>query len=239
MIFEIIPAIDIINGECVRLSQGDYDRRTVYSNDPTEMARKWADRGAKRIHVVDLDGARSGEVKNFKTIKDMAQAVHIKIEVGGGIRDMETVEKLLEAGINRVILGTAALVDRDFLQEVLASYPSHVAVSIDAKDNLATLSGWLTSSKIDAFNFAKEMQKAGVSTLIYTDTAKDGMLDGPNFYNIKKMCDLVQIPVIAAGGISTYDDINKLIEMKNVSGCIIGKAIYEGRIELDQAIKLV
>lgn len=237
--FEIIPAIDIIRGECVRLEQGDYSKKTVYSSDPVEFARKWVSMGAQRLHVVDLEGAKAGELKNLAAISELAQNIHIPIEVGGGIRDLDTVEALLAEGINRVVLGTAAIVDHEFLAEAIALYRSHVVVSIDAREDLATITGWLKTARIDVHTLAKEMEKLGVATLIYTDILKDGMLQGPSFDRLEKLSKRVKIPVIASGGVTSYHDIKRLMKIRNIGGCIIGKALYEGKIDLAQALALL
>lgn len=233
----LYPAIDIINGKCVRLVQGDYHRKTTFAEDPLEIADKWQDAGCEWIHVVDLDGARSGDMPNFELIAAMAQQLNIPIEVGGGIRDMEAVSRYLEAGVRRVIIGTAALHAPDFVKNAVKEYGSRIAVGIDAKDGMAAVSGWEEVSQISALSLAKGMEQIGVSTLIYTDIATDGMLKGPNFAAMKEMAEYVSVDVIASGGVTSLEDLKKLSAV-GVGGAIVGKALYTGHIDAAEAAEL-
>ena len=233
----LYPAIDIINGKCVRLVQGDYHRKTTFAEDPLKIAEQWQAAGCEWIHVVDLDGARSGDMPNFELITSMAKSVDIPIEVGGGIRDMEAVSRYLEAGVRRVIIGTAALRAPDFVKDAVREYGSRIAVGIDAKDGMAAVSGWEEVSRISALSLAKAMEQIGVSTLIYTDIATDGMLKGPNFAAMKEMAEYVSVDVIASGGVSTLEDLKKLSAV-GVGGAIVGKALYTGHIDATEAAAL-
>ena len=229
--FEIIPAIDILDGKCVRLLQGRYDRETVYSSDPVAMALKWEAQGAKRLHLVDLDGAKSGLPKNLDIIKNIARAVKIPVQVGGGIRNQELIQELIDSGLDRVILGTAAVKNPNLLEQVCKRFGARIAAAIDAKAGKAATEGWTQVSKKDVLTLAKEAVKLGVQRFIYTDISRDGMLAGPNFSGIKKFVSSVNVPVIASGGVSVKEDIEKLKET-GAEGCIIGKALYEGKIKL-------
>ena len=231
----IYPAIDIINGECVRLVKGDYSQKTTYDKSPVDVAKKWADMGAEFIHVVDLDGAKSGDMPNFKLITEIAASVPAKIEVGGGIRNINCVDKYLSSGVWRVILGTAALKNPDFVKEAVEKYGDRIAVGIDAKDGKVAVSGWEDVSQISALDFAAQMEKLGVSSIIYTDIATDGMLNGPNLAAMKEMARHVNINVVASGGVTSVEDVEALAII-GVEGAFIGKALYTGNIDLRQAI---
>lgn len=234
----VIPAIDLKDGKCVRLLQGKKDAITIYSENPAHTARTWESYGAKLLHVVDLDGAFTGSQKNFDAIIRIRKAVNIPIQVGGGIRKIGTVIKLFSIGINRIIIGTAAIEDPEFLIECCKQNPGKVLVSIDAKDGKVAIKGWEEVTSLDAKKLAKRLELIGVAGIIYTDIAKDGMLSGPNIEAIKEMVESVKIPVIASGGISSIEDIKKLSDIKNLWGVITGKAIYSGALDLREAIKI-
>jgi len=232
----IIPAIDILNGECVRLTQGDYATRKAYGVNPIEMARAFEAEGAPLIHLVDLDGAKDGVPKNQKLLLQIASSVKIPVEVGGGIRDALTVEAYLKAGVKRVILGTKAVADRAFLERCLKTYGSEtVVVGIDARNGEVAAQGWLESTRIDFFDFAKDLKKIGVKHLVFTDIAKDGTLTKPNFEAIERLVRL-GFSVVASGGISDVESLRKLREL-GAYGAILGKAIYEKKITLAQALE--
>ena len=232
----IYPAIDIINGECVRLVKGDYSQKTTFGKDPVAVAKEWESCGAEFIHVVDLDGARSGDMPNFELISDIARSVSCKVEVGGGMRNMDCVEKYLGAGVHRVIIGTSALRDPEFVREAVLKYGERIAVGIDAKDGKAAVSGWEDVSDIGALELAKRMEEIGVGTIIYTDIATDGMLGGPNLEAMREMAASVNMDVVASGGVTTLRDVEAL-KTAGVQGAIIGKALYTGSIDLREAIK--
>ena len=236
----IFPAIDIKNGKVVRLLQGEFDKITEYANDPAEMAKTWASKGAQWLHVVDLDGAQTGKITNLESIKAITSAINIPVEMGGGIQTREDVETLIDAGISRIILGTKVFEDLDFLKEVLSFAKDKIAVSLDCKDGMIAKRGWTETTNINAVDFAKQLEELGVQCLIYTDIATDGMLTGPNIPALEELLDAVNIPVIASGGVSNLDDIRKLAELtpRGLLGAITGKAIYEGTLNLEDALKL-
>ncbi|MDO8282777.1 MAG: 1-(5-phosphoribosyl)-5-[(5-phosphoribosylamino)methylideneamino]imidazole-4-carboxamide isomerase [Thermodesulfovibrionia bacterium] len=233
----IIPAIDLKDGKCVRLLQGKKEEVTVYSDDPASMAKHWADQGAELLHVVDLDGAFTGVQKNLDKIVAIRKAINIPIEVGGGIRDIETITKLIDMGIDRTIIGTSAI-DPKFIIDACKKFPDKVIAGIDAKDGKVALKGWVEVTSLDALAFAKQMESNGVAGIIYTDISRDGMLTGPNIAAMAKMAETVHVPVIASGGVSKLDDIGSLAKIKNLWGVITGKALYEGTMKLDEAIAL-
>lgn len=231
----IYPAIDIIGGKCVRLKKGDYSQKTTYAENPIDVAKKWESLGGEFIHVVDLDGAKSGDMPNFELISNIAASVSVPIEVGGGIRNMQCVEKYLNAGVERVILGTSALRNSELVDEVVKKYGSRVAVGIDAKDGMVAVSGWEDVSDVAAVDFAKQMESKGVSCIIYTDIATDGMLMGPNLSAMKEMVKAVNMDVVASGGVTSIKDVESLADI-GVEGAIIGKALYTDNIDLKEAI---
>lgn len=236
----IFPAIDIKNGNVVRLLQGKFDEITEYSSAPIATAKIWENKGAEYLHIVDLDGAQIGEPKNIDLIIKIAQAVKIPIEVGGGIRTKADIEKLINGGVQRVILGTKAIEDRTFLKEILAQWGDKIAISLDCKEGMLTLKGWVETTDIKVIDFVKELEALGLKCIIYTDIARDGMLTGPNLKSLKELLDSTNIPVIASGGISGIEDIKNLkkLEKKGVLGAITGKALYEGKLDLKEAIKV-
>lgn len=232
----IYPAIDIIDGKCVRLVQGDYSQKTTFSDSPLDVAKKWRSLGGEFIHLVDLDGAKSGDTPNFELVTRIAKALDIPVEIGGGIRNMETVDKYLQNGVFRVIIGTAAVKNPEFVREAVEKYDDRIAVGIDAKDGMAAISGWEDVSEAPALELAKQMQDYGVKSIIYTDIATDGMLGGPNIEAMREMKNNVDVEIIASGGVSSIDDVRKLKET-GVEGAIIGKALYTGDIDLKLAIE--
>lgn len=213
------------------LTQGKFDKETIYYENPIEVAKLWQQKGAKALHIVDLDGALKGESKNFEIIKEIIKGINIPIQIGGGIRDLGTIETLMGIGAARVIIGTKAVQDEDMLKQAVDTYKEKIIVAVDAKDGYVAIDGWTKTSTIDALQFVKKIEQLGIKTIIYTDIAKDGMLEGPNFETIKNINDIVSIDVIASGGISSAEDLRKLSEI-GVAGAIIGKALYEGKINL-------
>ncbi len=232
----IFPAIDILRGKCVRLTQGDYNKETVYDNSPLEVAKTWEKKGASWIHVVDLDGAKTGENVNRQTIKEIAKQVNIPIQTGGGIRSLAVVEEYLRAGVERVILGTAAIKSRSFLQEAVGKFGSRIAVSIDARNGYVATDGWTEDSGLKAIDLVKQLAAIGVDTIVYTDIMKDGMLSGPNFAELETVNNATAMKVIASGGVSAKNDVEKLTAM-GIYGAIIGKALYDGRLELEEVLE--
>ena len=235
----LFPAIDIKDGKVVRLIQGKFDEVTEYSHDPVSMAKQWQQLGAEWLHIVDLDGAKTGQIQNLDVIRDVAKSVDIPIQMGGGIRTKEDIANLIEGGVSRVILGTKVLDDSTFLLDVLSSWNEKIAVSLDCSDGMVARHGWQSTSDVKATDFAKELELLGLKCLIYTDIARDGMLTGPNYEGLKELLDVVDIPVIASGGIASIDDIKRLksLESRGVMGAITGKAIYEGKLDLKEALK--
>ncbi|MFA5528316.1 MAG: 1-(5-phosphoribosyl)-5-[(5-phosphoribosylamino)methylideneamino]imidazole-4-carboxamide isomerase [Peptostreptococcales bacterium] len=231
----IFPAIDIKNGQCVRLLQGDFNKVNTFGDDPSKMAVRWENEGGRYLHVVDLDGALTGESANKEAIKKIFKAVKIPVQIGGGMRNEEVIAEMLELGASRVILGTSALKDKDFTKRMIEKYKEKIAVSIDAKEGKVAINGWTSISEIKAVDLAKELIGYGLKTIIYTDIAKDGMLEGPNFDELDYMNKNLDCNIIASGGISTLEDIKRLSEM-NIYGAIIGKAIYTGAIDLKDVI---
>ena len=237
----IIPAIDLKEGKCVRLEQGLMDKATVYSDDPATTARHWEAQGAELLHVVDLNGAFAGAPKNLDAIKSIRGAIKIPVEVGGGIRDTATIETLVGIGIDRIILGTAAIENPAFVREACEKYPGRIIVGIDAKEGMVAIKGWAEVTKVKAVDLAQQMQDHGVIAIIYTDIKRDGMLSGPNIEATKALAEAIRIPVIASGGVHTMKDIENLLAVRyfGVSGVITGKAIYSGSLNLKEAITFV
>lgn len=237
----VIPAIDLRNGKCVRLVQGKANAETIFSDDPVAMAINWQEKGAKFLHLVDLDGAFTGTPKNLDIISKIVESVNIPVEMGGGIRDQKTLENVFKAGVKIAILGTKALTDPDFTKAMCKEYDEAIAVGIDAKDGIVAIHGWTESGGKSAIEMAVEMRDLGVKTIIYTDIKRDGMLTGPNISATKKILLAVSgVNVIASGGVSSIEDIKALkkIEIYGVKGVIIGKALYTGNIQLEEAISL-
>ena len=236
----VIPAIDLKEGKCVRLEQGLMEKDTVYSDNPAEMARHWQAEGGELLHLVDLDGAFAGVPKNREAIQAIVAAVDIPTELGGGIRDLETIEAYLSLGIDRVILGTVAKENPAMVGEACRRFPGRIVVGIDAKGGLVAVRGWAEMTEKKAIDLAREMEGLGVTAIIYTDIARDGMMQGPNLEATAALAEAISIPVIASGGVSSLDDIRNLlkIEASGIEGVITGKAIYTGSLNLREAVEL-
>lgn len=235
---ELVPAIDIRGGRCVRLYQGDFGRETVFADDPVEVARRWQDEGAARIHVVDLDGAREGRPVNAEVVGRIVAAARVPVQVGGGLRDRPSIQRYLETGVDRVVLGTAAVKDRAFLAEALAEHGPHVVVALDARAGQVALEGWKEETQLPAERLLSELAALGVPRFIYTDTLRDGTLEGPNFAAIESVMAGVSAPVIYAGGVSSIDDLVRLASL-GLEGTIIGKALYTGDVVLREALEVL
>jgi phosphoribosylformimino-5-aminoimidazole carboxamide ribotide isomerase len=238
---KIFPAIDIKEKKCVRLVKGDFDNKTEYKMSPVEQAGKYKDHGFKNLHIVDLDGALTGETVNLDIIQEIVSKFDIKIEIGGGIRNFQNIKKYIEAGVEKVILGSAAIKDKSFLKDACEKFPNKIALGLDAKDGYLSVSGWKENSNQLTLNYLKEVNDYGASRLIYTDINRDGMKLSPNFEETSKVADTSNCPVIISGGVSSIDDIKKAKELnnKNIEGIIVGKAIYHGDIKLEDLIKEV
>jgi len=236
----IFPAIDLKEGKCVRLEQGLMEKDTVYSDNPAAMARHWQDEGGEFLHLVDLDGAFAGVPKNKAAIEAIVAAVDIPTELGGGIRDLETIEAYLKLGVDRVILGTVAKENPALVAEACRSFPGQIVVGIDAKNGQVAVRGWAEVTEKKATELAREMEGFGVTAIIYTDIARDGMMQGPNLAATRALAEAISIPVIASGGVSSLDDIRNLLEIEpyGVAGVITGKAIYSGSLDLREAVAL-
>lgn len=234
----ILPAIDIRDGKCVRLYKGIFEKSEVVAESPLETAKAFEEAGAEYIHVVDLDGALKGDVVNIEVVKSIVRNVKVPIELGGGIRSMKTVDKLIEVGVKRVILGTAALNDKVFVKEAVRKYDDKIAVGIDAKDGFVAINGWLNVSKVNYIEFAKLMEYIGVKNIILTDISKDGTLEGPNFNMLQRLKESVKCNITASGGVKSIDNILELNAM-NIYGTIVGKAIYSGNIDLKEAVEKI
>jgi len=236
----IIPAIDIKQGRCVRLIQGRMEKETVYSDFPHEVAKRWQMLGAERLHIVDLDGAICGLPKNVSSISKIIESIDIPIQVGGGIRDIDTIKRYIDMGVEWVILGTVALENKTLLGKACKIFPERIIVSIDAVEGKVAIKGWKKDTKESVLDVAKRMEEYGVFSLIFTDIKRDGMLSGPNIDAIEKLANSISISIIASGGVTTLDDIKKLkrLESVGVSGVIIGKALYERTIDLKKAIEI-
>ena len=237
----LIPAIDLKNGQCVRLRQGRMTDVMVFSDDPAAVAKRWVDEGAQRLHIVDLDGAIKGAPVNLKTVEKIAAAVKVPVQVGGGIRDEDTVQRYLEAGASYVIVGTKAINAPHFLHDLCIEYPRHIIVSLDAKDGRVALNGWSKLTAHTVVESAQHCERDGVEAIIYTDIGRDGMMKGFNAEATRDLARAVKTPIIASGGISSVDDLHKLKELEadGVMGAIIGRALYEGALSLKEAVKLV
>ena len=234
---KIFPAIDIKDKKCVRLVKGDFDNKTEYKMSPVEQAGKYKDHGFKNLHIVDLDGALTGETVNLDIIQDIVGKFNLKIEVGGGIRNPESIQKYIDVGVEKVILGSAAIKDKNFLKEACEKFVDKIALGLDAKDGYLSVSGWKEKSNQLTLDYLKEVNDYGVSRLIYTDINRDGMKQSPNFYETSKVSDISNCPVIISGGVSSIDDIKKAKNLKNIEGIIVGKAIYDGDIKLEELVK--
>ena len=231
----IFPAIDLYGGKAVRLYKGDYQQMTVYSDSPVSVARDFEQKGAKWVHLVDLEGAKNGTTPNIEVVSQIARETSLLCEIGGGIRNMETVERYFEAGVSRVILGTAAVTDENFLTEAVDRYGEKIAVGVDIKDGMVAIKGWVEKSEYNAFDFCEKMQKIGVKTIICTDISKDGAMKGANHELYRELSEKFDMQIVASGGVSSMEDVEKLTKL-NIYGAIIGKAYYTGAIDLKEAI---
>ncbi len=234
---KIFPAIDIKDKKCVRLVKGDFDNKTEYEMSPVEQAGKFKDHGFKNLHVVDLDGALTGKTVNLDIIQEIVGKFNLKVEVGGGIRNTDSIQKYIDAGVDKVILGSAAIKDKIFLKEACEKFSNKIALGLDAKDGYLSVSGWKESSNQLTLDYLKEVNDYGVSRLIYTDIDRDGMKQSPNFDETSKVAEISSCPVIISGGVSSIDDIKKAKSLKNVEGIIVGKAIYDDDIQLEELVK--
>jgi phosphoribosylformimino-5-aminoimidazole carboxamide ribotide isomerase len=234
---KIFPAIDIKDKKCVRLVKGDFKNKTEYEMSPVEQAGKYKDHGFKNLHIVDLDGALTGETVNLDIIQDIVGKFNLKVEVGGGVRKLVSIQKYIDSGVDKVILGSAAIKDKNFLKEACEKFPNKIALGLDAKDGYLSVSGWKENSNQLTLDYLKEVNNYGVSRLIYTDINRDGMKQSPNFDDTSKVAEASTCPVIISGGVSSLDDVKKAKNMKNVEGIIVGKAIYDGDIQLEELVK--
>ncbi len=236
---KIFPAIDIKDKKCVRLVKGDFDNKTEYEMSPIDQAGKYKDHGFKNLHIVDLDGALTGEIVNLDIIEKIVNKFNLKIEIGGGIRTFESIQKYTDAGVEKVILGSAAIKDKNFLKKACLKFPNKIALGLDVKDGNLSISGWTENSNQPALDFLKEVNNYGSSRLIYTDINRDGTKASPNFEETAKLANISNCPVIISGGVSSIKDIKKAKELnnKNIEGIVVGKAIYDGDIELDELAK--
>tara|TARA_B100000700_G_scaffold18518_1_gene18161 strand:+ start:964 stop:1680 length:717 start_codon:yes stop_codon:yes gene_type:complete len=234
---KIFPAIDIKDKKCVRLVKGDFDNKTEYEISPVEQASKYKDHGFNNLHVVDLDGAMTGKTVNIEIVKDIVSKFDLKIEIGGGIRNLDSVQKYIDAGAEKVILGSAAIKNKQFLKEACQKFPRKIALGLDAKDGYLSVSGWKENSNKLTLDFLKEVNDYGVARLIYTDINRDGTKQSPNFIDTQIVANNSKCPVVISGGVSSIDDITKARELNNIEGIIVGKAIYDGDIKLEELSK--
>ena len=234
---KIFPAIDIKDKKCVRLIKGDFNQKTEYQMSPVEQATQFIDKGFKNLHIVDLDGALTGETVNLDTIKEIVSKFDFKVEVGGGVRDFDSIQEYADIGVDKVILGSAAIKDKNFLKKACKKFPKKIALGLDAKDGKLSLSGWKESSGISTLDFLTEVNDYGISRLIFTDINKDGTKESPNFEETLKVAEISNCPVIISGGVSSIEDIKKAKTLKNIEGVIVGKAIYDGDIKLEELAK--
>ena len=234
---KVFPAIDIKNGKCVRLVKGDFDKKTEYQMSPIDQAGKYKDHGFKNLHIVDLDGALTGDIINLEIIKEIVNKFNFKIEIGGGIRNFESIQKYIDVGVEKVILGSAAIKDKKFLKEACLKFSNQIALGLDAKDGFLSVSGWKENSNKLTIDFLKEVNDYGISRLIYTDINRDGTKQSPNFDETSKVANISKCPVIISGGVSSIDDIKKAKDLKNIEGIIVGKAIYDDDIDLKDLVK--
>lgn len=237
----ILPAIDLKNGRCVRLQQGEMERETLFSDHPEEMAGRWESMGAELLHIVDLDGAVAGKPQNEAAIKRILQSVAIPLELGGGIRNLDTIERYLTLGVNRVVLGTIAHKQPALLEEACKKFPGRIVVGIDARDGMVAVEGWKETTAMRAADLVKTIEHKGVEAIIFTDIKRDGMMSGPNIESTRALAAATDIPVIASGGVTTLDHIRELLRLEScgVKGIIVGRALYEGSINVKEALDLV
>ncbi|AFY78166.1 MAG: 1-(5-phosphoribosyl)-5-[(5-phosphoribosylamino)methylideneamino]imidazole-4-carboxamide isomerase [Hydrococcus sp. C42_A2020_068] len=238
---EVIPAIDLLDGKCVRLYQGDYTRSQVFNENPVEVARQWVEEGATRLHVVDLDGAKQGKPANLKAVEAIVKAVSLPVQVGGGLRDRDSASQLLALGVDRVILGTVAVENPQLVAQLCGEFPQKIVVGIDARNGKVATRGWLETSEVDATELARRMAQQGVAAIIYTDIHRDGTLTGPNKVALRELAEAVDIPIIASGGVSSLTDLLSLLSLEpvGVTGVIVGRALYTGDVKLSEAVRAV
>ena len=234
---KIFPAIDIKDKKCVRLIKGDFNQKTEYEMSPVEQATQFIDKGFKNLHIVDLDGALTGEKVNLDIIKEIVRKFDFKVEVGGGVRDFDSIQEYADIGVDKVILGSAAIKDKNFLKKACKRFPKKIALGLDAKDGKLSVSGWKESSGISTLDFLNEVNDYSISRLIFTDINKDGTKESPNFEETLKVAEISNCPVIISGGVSSIEDIKKAKTLKNVEGVIVGKAIYDGDVKLEELAK--
>ena len=234
---KIFPAIDIKDGKGVRLVKGDFKNKTVYEISPVEQASKYKDHGFKNLHIVDLDGALTGETVNLDIIKDIVNKFDLKVEIGGGIRNLTSIQKYIDSGVDKVILGSSAIKDKNFLKEACQKFPNKIALGLDAKNGYLSVSGWKENTNQLTLDYLNEVNDYGFSRLIYTDINKDGMKQSPNYEETSKVASKSNCPVIISGGVSSIDDVKKAKDLKNIEGIIVGKAIYDGDIKLEELVK--
>ena len=234
---KIFPAIDIKDKKCVRLIKGDFNQKTEYEMSPVEQATQFIDKGFKNLHIVDLDGALTGETVNLNIIKEIVRKFDFKVEVGGGVRDFDSIQEYADIGVDKVILGSAAIKDKNFLKKACKRFPKKIALGLDAKDGKLSVSGWKESSGISTLDFLNEVNDYSISRLIFTDINKDGTKESPNFEETLKVAEISNCPVVISGGVSSIEDIKKAKTLKNVEGVIVGKAIYDGDVKLDDLAK--
>ena len=234
---KIFPAIDIKDKKCVRLTKGDFNQKTEYEMSPVEQATQFIDKGFKNLHIVDLDGALTGETVNLDIIKEIVRKFDFKVEVGGGVRDFDSIQEYADIGVDKVILGSAAIKDKNFLKKACKRFPKKIALGLDAKDGKLSVSGWKESSGISTLDFLNEVNDYSISRLIFTDINKDGTKESPNFEETSKVAEISNCPVVISGGVSSIEDIKKAKTLKNVEGVIVGKAIYDGDVKLEELAK--
>jgi phosphoribosylformimino-5-aminoimidazole carboxamide ribotide isomerase len=236
-IMQVIPAIDLRGGHCVRLRQGDFDQETIFGDNPAAMAARWESEGASRIHLVDLDGAKAGRPVNVEAVQQIIARVGVPCQLGGGIRDEATIAAWLGAGVERVVVGTQALRDPDWFGRMARDYPQRLILGLDARDGQVATQGWLETSSVDALTLARQFDSLPIAGIIYTDIARDGTLEGPNLDAITALAEAVRSPVIASGGVGTLEDLQRLAKLP-ITGCIVGRALYDGRFSLRSALAL-
>ena len=234
---KIFPAIDIKDKKCVRLIKGDFDNKTEYKNSPVDQANSYKDHGFKNLHIVDLDGALTGETVNLNIIQEVVKKSNLNVEIGGGIRNFESIQKYLDVGVEKIILGSAAIKNKNFLKDACLNFPGKIALGLDAKDGKLSVSGWKENLNISTLEFLKEVNDYGISRLIFTDINRDGTKESPNFDETSKVANISNCPVIISGGVSSIIDVKKARNIENIEGIIVGKAIYDGDIKLEELVK--
>ena len=234
---KIFPAIDIKDKKCVRLIKGDFNQKTEYEMSPVEQATQFIDKGFKNLHIVDLDGALTGKTVNLDIIKEIVSKFDFKVEIGGGVRDFDSIQEYVDIGVDKVILGSAAIKDKNFLKKACKKFPKKIALGLDSKDGKLSVSGWKENSGISTLDFLNEVNDYGISRLIFTDINRDGTKESPNFEETLKVAEISNCPIIISGGVSSIEDIKKAKTLKNIEGVIVGKAIYDGDIKLEELVK--